>query len=273
MPLAAAPTAGMPPAATVALLLLLLLLWLLRPHRGWRPRPPLTPGDSLATMVVFGSGGHTAEMLGLLRALPPRYAPLTYVAAESDTTSEPRAKAARAIPPEAQLLRIPRSREVGQSFVRAVLPTLRALRATLRLLRAARPRVLLVNGPGTCIPVCAAALWLNALGVTDTRIVFVESVCRVTSLSLSGRLLYWVADQVQVQWPELKARCVACAAAGVHSARAAGARVLRRRALGRSGGKRLGFGRWAPGTRVVTRRRSRTVTPITHATHIRAQPP
>ena len=161
----------------------------------------------LSTMVVFGSGGHTAEMLGLLRALPAaRYAPLTYVAAHSDTTSEPRAKAARAIPADAQLLRIPRSREVGQPLLHAVLPTLRALRATLRMLRDVRPGVLLVNGPGTCVPLCVAAFCLNYAGVTDTRIVFVESVCRVTSLSLSGRLLYWFADQVQVQWPELKAR-------------------------------------------------------------------
>lgn len=69
-----------------------------------------------------------------------------------------------------------------------------------------RPDLLLVNGPGTCLPVCLSALALRFFGLLDTRVVFVESVCRVTSLSLTGRMLYYLADQVQVQWPELKQR-------------------------------------------------------------------
>ena len=35
------------------------------------------------------------------------------------------------------------------------------------------------------------------------RIVFVESLCRVRSLSLTGRLLQHLADRALVQWPEL----------------------------------------------------------------------
>jgi beta-1,4-N-acetylglucosaminyltransferase len=47
---------------------------------------------------------------------------------------------------------------------------------------------------------------LRGVGWLHTRIVFVESVCRVNDLSATGKLLYYVADQVQVQWPELLRR-------------------------------------------------------------------
>lgn len=97
---------------------------------------------------------------------------------------------------------------MGQSYVTALWSTAAALVATVRLVAAVRPDVVLVNGPGTCLPVCLAAVGLSALGVADARVVFVESVCRVGSLSLTGRLLYALrlADQVQVQWPQLHAK-------------------------------------------------------------------
>ena len=49
-----------------------------------------------------------------------------------------------------------------------------------------RPSLLLCNGPGTCIPICAAALMLRVLGIKYVTIIYAESVCRVRSLSMSG---------------------------------------------------------------------------------------
>lgn len=40
-------------------------------------------------------------------------------------------------------------------------------------------------------------------------LVFVESFCRVESVSLSGRLLYPVVDEFVVQWPQLAASAAA----------------------------------------------------------------
>ena len=37
-----------------------------------------------------------------------------------------------------------------------------------------------------------------------TKVVFIESVCRVKSLSLTGKLLYPFVDEMQVQWQELQ---------------------------------------------------------------------
>lgn len=67
-------------------------------------------------------------------------------------------------------------------------------------MRSVNPDLVLCNGPGTCVPICVAAYVPRLLGVKHIKIVYVESVCRVTSLSLSAKLLYWFADEMVVQW-------------------------------------------------------------------------
>lgn len=212
------------------------------------------------TMAVLGSGGHTAEMLRLLRALPARcYGPLYTVLAHSDRGSlaklresavRPRGGswgagrrfAASALPPstltfclaaqvvdEARTATVYRAREVGQSYLTSVFTTLRSLADAVRLVFRIRPDLVLANGPGVlrkpiprlrlspgassprpaagiCVPLAAAALLLRALSGRPCKVVFVESVCRVRTLSLTGKLLYPVADAFVVQWPDLQRR-------------------------------------------------------------------
>ena len=67
----------------------------------------------------------------------------------------------------------------------------------------------LVNGPGTCIPVCLSAWLFNKLLLKSShssKIVYVESICRVSTLSLSAKILVHFADDILVQWPELAAK-------------------------------------------------------------------
>ena len=45
---------------------------------------------------------------------------------------------------------------------------------------------------------------MKFVGFRDVKMVYVESICRVEGLSLSGKLLYYLADHVVVQWPELQ---------------------------------------------------------------------
>ena len=159
--------------------------------------------EKIATLVVLGSGGHTAEMLRLITDFDfDRYGPLTLVTAATDTTS--RAKAERELPQAAlataRWAEIPRAREVGQSFESSVPSTLHALWACVHLIWTAAPELVLVNGPGTCVPVAVLARLAGA------RVIFVESWCRVESLSLTGRIMYWVAHRFVVHWPELVRR-------------------------------------------------------------------
>ena len=50
-------------------------------------------GAPASVLVVLGSGGHTAEMLRLLPALPAQYSRRFFVAADTDVTSEAGARA------------------------------------------------------------------------------------------------------------------------------------------------------------------------------------
>jgi beta-1,4-N-acetylglucosaminyltransferase len=188
-----------------ALCVALRVRWCLLP-RSSRPRPRV--GVRASTLVVLGSGGHTSEMLALLKGLDgDRYAPLHVVVAGTDKTSLPRLESTMPdLATRCTVHVIRRSREVGQSFVSSVLPTLLAAAESALLVLRAKPDVVLCNGPGTCVPVVAGALLARFLGVCDPSIVFVESFCRVESLSLTGRLLYRVADRFVVQWAELARR-------------------------------------------------------------------
>jgi beta-1,4-N-acetylglucosaminyltransferase len=58
-----------------------------------------------------------------------------------------------------------------------------------------------VNGPGTCVPLCWAAFARRLFFMRAPKVVFVESFARVTRLSLSGYLLYPIVDRFVVQWP------------------------------------------------------------------------
>ena len=61
---------------------------------------------------------------------------------------------------------------------------------------------------GTCVPICYAAFVLHFLFLKKqpAHIIFVESFCRVQHLSLTGKLLYPIADKFLVQWPGLTAK-------------------------------------------------------------------
>jgi beta-1,4-N-acetylglucosaminyltransferase len=77
--------------------------------------------------------------------------------------------------------------------------SLRALAANLRLawsvVRRERPRVILSTGAALAFPFFLVG---KLLGV---RLVYVESMTRIEGLSLTGRLVYPLADAFFVQWP------------------------------------------------------------------------
>ena len=104
---------------------------------------------------------------------------------------------------------------MGQSYASSVWTTLIALCSAVRVVAAARPQLLLCNGPGTCLPLVVVAVLARALLRRACRVVYVESVARVRTLSLTGVLLYRLrlADAFFVQWEALaathaRARCL-----------------------------------------------------------------
>ena len=75
-----------------------------------------------------------------------------------------------------------------------------------------RPDLLILNGPGTCIPIALATALLNLFCLGDACIIYEESICRVQQLSLSGQLLYYMrlTDELIVQWPQLVQKYPMC---------------------------------------------------------------
>ncbi|XP_078175395.1 uncharacterized protein LOC144569086 isoform X1 [Carex rostrata] len=187
----------------------------------WTGRPlKCSPTISLRTLIVLGSGGHTAEMLSIVSVLrKDKFVPRSYVAALTDNMSLQKAQVYEdsllnfennVVYVEnkrgAQFMQIYRSREVGQSYVTSTGTTIVAIMHAMWIVLKLRPQVILCNGPGTCIPVCACAYLLKLLGWRWCTIIYIESIARVKKLSLSGLLLYKLrlADQFFVQWPLLQ---------------------------------------------------------------------
>jgi UDP-N-acetylglucosamine:LPS N-acetylglucosamine transferase len=97
-----------------------------------------------------------------------------------------------------------RSLLAGEAVVYAYWPSIRSVknlfRNTLlawRVVRRARPKVVLTTGASTAVPFA----WVARLH--GARVVYVESVTRINGPSLSCRLIAPIASRVYVQWPEM----------------------------------------------------------------------
>eukprot|EP00770_Monocercomonoides_exilis_P010136 MONOS_10085.1-p1 / transcript=MONOS_10085.1 / gene=MONOS_10085 / organism=Monocercomonoides_exilis_PA203 / gene_product=Alg14 family oligosaccharide biosynthesis protein / transcript_product=Alg14 family oligosaccharide biosynthesis protein / location=Mono_scaffold00443:6301-7096(+) / protein_length=175 / sequence_SO=supercontig / SO=protein_coding / is_pseudo=false len=161
-------------------------------------------------MIVLGSGGHTKEMLALLNEIDlSRFNKRVYVIGATDSLSEGKAEAFEndhfAKAQSYKVVRIPRSREVLQGALSAIFPTVKSILASICVVFRYRPEIILCNGPGTCFPICVAAFVLKFFWNSRIKVVFVESYCRVTTLSTTGKLLYYLplSDGFVVQWPSL----------------------------------------------------------------------
>lgn len=191
-----------------ALLILVRCFYLARRNGEYGPKR----SKPCLTLIVMGSGGHTSEMMRIIGGLNLKhYTPRVYVCARGDKMSQEKVerfeKGNEAFgTPRVVLKTIPRARQVLQSYFTSIFTTLTAILSSCSLVLSLRPDLVLCNGPGTCIPICFWAHLLKFFGIKKTKILYVESLCRVQQLSLSGAILYHLcmADCVFVQWPRLK---------------------------------------------------------------------
>ena len=141
-------------------------------------------GDEAPVLLVASSGGHLIELLELANQF------------ESD-----RRQWVTFDKPDARGLLI------GESVTFAYGPTnrhlgnlIRNLVLAFRVIWRVRPDAVITTGAGVGVP------FLYAARVFGKRAIYVESLARVDRLSLSGRLVYPVATDFFVQWPELSVR-------------------------------------------------------------------
>ncbi|CCK71523.1 N-acetylglucosaminyldiphosphodolichol N-acetylglucosaminyltransferase anchoring subunit ALG14 KNAG_0H01100 [Huiozyma naganishii CBS 8797] len=168
----------------------------------------------LQLFVFLGSGGHTGEMLRLLDTyheylLDSRN---TVHIGYSDLQSKQKfLKLADKYKCKNRLYEFKKAREVNSSALQSVKTVLTTLITSLshvvqiKKAMMSKPHLVLLNGPGTC---CIITLLFKLLDLlllfTSSHIVYVESLARIQTLSLTGKILYFLADEFVVQWEELK---------------------------------------------------------------------
>ncbi|KAF4548039.1 Oligosaccharide biosynthesis protein Alg14-like protein [Elsinoe fawcettii] len=114
-----------------------------------------------------------------------------------------------------RIVQVPRARRIHQPLITSPISCLQCAWACVQLLLRAPastdfPDIILTNGPATATVLIFTSFLLRFLDYRGChsrgkmRTVYVESWARVKKMSLSGRLLCWVADRLLVQWEQLQ---------------------------------------------------------------------
>ncbi len=141
--------------------------------------------------VVLGRGGHTAQTFSLVDLLGENFAYIYLIDLLDRLTPKKiripgltlRVLAPRLLPDDSRMM--------------SVIRTVATLLLSFIYFTVFRPVVVISCGTGLTVPTFFAA---RVLGI---KTVYVESLSRVESLSMTGKLLLGKTDLFFVQWPEL----------------------------------------------------------------------
>ena len=174
----------------------------------------LTNDKPLNAFIFLGSGGHTGEMLRLLQNFNEillRKGTTLHIGYSDDQSYQ---KFQNLIKDKnditIQYYQFIKAREVNAGLIQSLITIIKTLLTslihiiTIKYKMMNKPHLVLLNGPGTC---CIIALWLKIIDIlllfTSSNIIYVESLARINTLSMTGKILYLFADQFIVQWEEL----------------------------------------------------------------------
>ena len=145
-------------------------------------------------LVVMGEGGHTKEMVRLVDLLGAEYE-YGYVLVEDDELST--GKITRPGP----IFRVLRPRDKTHNLIGDAWKAVKCATQAVRIVRRFRPQAVLSTGPAVAVPVAVVAKLFGS------QVIFVETGSRVRALSMTGRIMYRLADLFFVQWEPLLAAC------------------------------------------------------------------
>lgn len=99
----------------------------------------------LQTAAVLGSGGHTSELLNIVERLPSKFIPFAYFVSDNDKFSEEKLRKMETDMGifNANVYRVPRPRNVGQSYFSSILTTLRSTFSVFSVIYHCRPDLVL----------------------------------------------------------------------------------------------------------------------------------
>lgn len=139
--------------------------------------PTDTRNNSIKICLTCSHGGHLTEMLQLMEAFEGQ--DTFFFCYDAETTR-----------------RLP-SAYLVPNMVRNPIELVKNLFRVRRIFRKERPDLVVSTGAEIAIPVVLVA---KLFGIPT---VYVECGAQATETSLTGRLMYWLADRFYVQWPEL----------------------------------------------------------------------
>lgn len=160
-------------------------------------------------MIFLGSGGHTAEMMQMISKVDLNNFQIIWVLTQGDFGSLEKCKdyeiKNKESSAKSQIFLVKKTRKVHEGFISSIWSALKSfLNISFCLLKMKEyPSTLIMNGPGTSVPIGVIFFFLRFLGFCDTMIVYVESLARVSSLSTSGLILLPIVDRLIVQWESL----------------------------------------------------------------------
>lgn len=144
--------------------------------------------------IVLGRGGHTAQTFALVDLLGNRFQYLYMIGLMDNLTP-------KKIRINGKILHVLTPRLLPQdSRIMSVIRTVITLLLSFIYFIMYRPVCVVSCGTGLTVPIFYTA---RTLGI---KTVFIESMSRVESLSITGRLLRGKTDLFIVQWPELANR-------------------------------------------------------------------
>lgn len=194
-----------------------------------KPGPDLSHFPAVSYLYVMGSGGHTTEMVALIKLnfKTNRNQHRRYIITHGDRHSQNQEKDLESLIDKScpdgsggtyDTFIVTRAREVYQSYFTSVYSSLRcaldilAALITIPAQRAGKPNasefrfphVIVTNGPGTGFIVGLMAHILKILYIVPQhrlKIIFVETWARTHNLGLTGKLFYWtgITDLFVVQ--------------------------------------------------------------------------
>jgi UDP-N-acetylglucosamine:LPS N-acetylglucosamine transferase len=140
-------------------------------------------------LYILGSGGHTSQMIELSKQLKDKIN-YFYIIQKSDKLSK------KKIICDGKILEVNRPREIKDSKFSSVFKTIKLFFKAIKIIKNNKIDVIITAGPGIAIPFCYAGKLLCK------KIIFIESWSRITTRSISGKLIYPIADLFFVQWKE-----------------------------------------------------------------------
>lgn len=182
-------------------------------------------------MISFGTGGHSSEMLSLVenakitQKIGKTIDTVTCVVSDDDilihskldkvfayensTSGQQQETDSNSNGNKIVKIALKRPRKVGQSYLTSIFTTIMGIFQALHIIYSKHPQILITNGPGISVALALSVLILRivTLGLSyKCKIIFVESVCRTKSLSMSGKLIYHFClySEFYVQWADLQ---------------------------------------------------------------------